>query len=296
MAGLLDSKTRVIDARLTARGRTSLVAGGLDVRYISFSDSGATYEDNGYGVAEDPLPIGFEAFSTSNDEITVTSDDFGDLNSFSGNGYMVTRSGQANSYLSASAVSDVIFSGSLESFDNQRIISTRNVIFDDPGLSASPSEVSFSVADDRPFDAEPSVTSVDDVESLFADRRLGRSINFRYLPPIQRTVSTVGNEISLGEYIDVREEQITEDEIEAILSSLESQKINMSKYTSGNEVSMQLFESSSNGLVKLDIIRYGELQERSASGKQRTLYFIGKVYEDGYGNPTFVNLFDLVIE
>ena len=59
---------------------------------------------------------------------------------------------------------------------------------------------------------------------------------------------------------------------------------------------MQLFESSSSGFAKLDIIEFGNLQLRKESGKQRKLYFIGKIYDDGFGNPTFVNMFDLVIE
>ena len=296
MAGLLDSKTRVIDAQLTARGKSSLINGGLDVSYISFSDIGATYEDNGTGVAVEPLPVGFETFSTQNDEITVTSDEFGDLNGYGGNGYAVNRDGKENPYQSSGAISSLIFSGSLESFDNQRLLSTKNVIFDDPGLSTSPNELSFIVSDEKPFNGEPSVTSIDDVESLFADKRLGKSVNFLYLPPIQRTITTVGNEVPLGQYVDVRETAITDDEIESTISNLDSQSVKMSKYTDRNEVSLQLFESSSNGLVKLDIIRYGELKTRGESGRQRSLYFAGKVYEDGYGNPTFVNLFDLVIE
>jgi len=296
MAGLLDSKTRVIDARLTSRGRTSLIDGGITVKYVSFSDLGATYEDDGSGVAVNPLQVGFEAFSTPNDEITVTSDDYGDLNSFSGDGYMVTRSGKANPYQSTDAVENLIFSGSLEAFDNQRLISTKDVILEDPGLSVRPESVSFSVSNERPFRGEPSTSSIDDVESLFADKRLGKLVNFLYLPPVQRTISTVGNEISLGEYADVKEDPITENKLLAEIASLDSQRISLSKYTDRNEVSMQLFESSSSGLVKLDIIRYGEIASRGESGRQRTIYFVGKVFEDGYGNPTFVNLFDLVVE
>lgn len=293
MAGLLDSKTRVIDARLTARGKESLIAGGLSVKYISFSDSGATYTDNGSGVAVEPLPVGLEVFSTANDDITVVSDVFGDMQSFSGDGYLVRQDGTSGS---PNAVENLIFSGSLESFDNQRLISTREASLEDFGLAISPMAATFSVSNDSPFETEPSVASIDDIESLFADKRLGRSLRFQYLPPNQRTITTVGNESPLGSYADVREEGITDQEIESTLAAMQSQKFSTSKYTERNEVCLQMFESSSSGLVKLDIIRYGDLQQRGENGKQRTLYFAGKVYEDGYGNPTFVNLFDLVIE
>jgi hypothetical protein len=299
MAGLIDSKTRVLDGILTSRGRSSLINGGIDVSYISFSDMGATYEDNGDGVAVVPIPVGLESFSTPNDEITVTTDDFGDQNSFNGSEYSIRSNGSVNNSSTSTSIDapqTFLYSGSLESFDNQRLISTTDAILDDQGLSISPDNLSFSVSDPSPFGNEPSRSSIDDVESLFADRRLGRSINFLYLPPIQRTITTVGNEVLLGNYADVRENPLNEQEIESQMSSLEKSSLNMSRYTGKNEVCMQLFESSSSGLTKLDIIKYGDLSTRGESGRQRTLYFAGKVYEDGYGNPTFVNIFDLVIE
>ena len=296
MAGLIDSKTRIIDAQLTLRGKRSLSSGGISVKYISFSDIGAKYESDGTGVAVEPLQLGFEAFNTSNDEITVTTDDFGSLNGFDGDGFSVRPDGSASPSLSSTAVSDLIFSGSLESFDNQRLISTRDALFNDPGFSVSPNEISYSVTDTFPFKDEPSVTSIDDVESLFADKRLSRSIRFQYLPPIQRTITTVGNEIPFGSYANVREDNIKEEELETIINSLESHTLTTSRYTDKNEMCMQLFESSSSGFAKLDIIEFGNLQLRKESGKQRKLYFIGKIYDDGFGNPTFVNMFDLVIE
>ena len=160
----------------------------------------------------------------------------------------------------------------------------------------SPAEVSFSVTDSDPFNGEPSVSSIDDVESLFADRRLSKSIRFQYLPPIQRTITTVGNEVLLGKYNDVREDTLTETEIEDLLTNLQVQRLQLSKYTKSNEICMQLFESSSTGIVKLDVVKYGDLQEKTESGAQRSLYFVGKIYEDGYNNPTFINMFNLVLE
>lgn len=295
MAGILDGKSRIMDGQLTLRGRAALAAGGINVKYVSFSDIGAHYEDAGDGTAATPLSIGMEAFSTPNDEITVTSDEYGVQNAFSGNGYGILRNGEVQSDLTSSVLS-FLYSGSLESFDNQRLISTRDSLFDDLGLLASPNSLSFSVTATSPFTTEPETANVDDIEGLFADKRLGRSDRFLFLPPIQRTISTVGNESPLGSFIDVREERINEQELEQQISTLPNQMINLSKYTEKNELCMQLFESSSSGLLKLDIVRYGYLEKRTASGKQRDLYFVGKLFEDGFGNPTFVNLFDLVIE
>jgi hypothetical protein len=296
MAGILDGKSRIMDGQLTLRGRADLVNGGIKVKYVSFSDIGAHYEGAGGGIAETPLLVGLEAFSTPNDEITVTSDEYGTQNSFSGNGYGILRNGYATSGSATGSIQAFLLSGSLESFDNQRLISTRDVLFEDPGLIASPSSLAFSVTDTSPFGSEPSEAFIDDIESLFADKRLGRSDRFLFLPPVQRTISTVGNEAPLGNFYDVREERINEQELEEQLSTLPSQVVNFSKYTDRSELCFQLFESSSAGLFKLDIVKYGYLEKRTASGKQRDLYFVGKLFDDGYGNPTFVSLFDLVIE
>jgi hypothetical protein len=296
MAGLLDGKSRIMDGQLTLRGRADLVAGGLNVKYVSFSDIGAHYEDAGGGIAETPIPLGIESFSTPNDEITVTTDEYGTQNSFLGNGYGILRSGLAQSGSVTGSIGRFLLSGSLDSFDNQRLISTRDVLFDDRGLIASPSSLSFDVTDTSPFNGEPEESSIDDIEGLFSDKRLGRSRRFMFLPPVQRTISSVGNESQLGNFLDVREKRINEQELEEQISVLPSQVINFSKYTEKNELCIQLFESSSDGLLKLDVVKYGQLKKRSSSGKQRDLYFVGKLFDDGYGNPTFVNLFDLVLE
>ena len=121
MAGILDGKSRIMDGQLTLRGRAALAAGGINVKYVSFSDIGAHYEDAGDGTAATPLSIGMEAFSTPNDEITVTSDEYGAQNAFSGNGYGILRNGEVQSDLTSSVLS-FLYSGSLESFDNQRLI------------------------------------------------------------------------------------------------------------------------------------------------------------------------------
>ena len=295
MAGLIDSKTRVMDAKLTSRGRMSIADGGLEIKYISFSDSGARYESDAESVEISPLQLGFESWGTSNDEITVTTDNRGRLNEYGGSGFTIRADGTIESSGTLPAV-EVYASGALQSFLNQRLISTRNAFFEDPGLLISPAEVSFSVTDSDPFNGEPSVSSIDDVESLFADRRLSKSIRFQYLPPIQRTITTVGNEVLLGKYNDVREDTLTETEIEDLLTNLQVQRLQLSKYTKSNEICMQLFESSSTGIVKLDVVKYGDLQEKTESGAQRSLYFVGKIYEDGYNNPTFINMFNLVLE
>ena len=191
MAGLLDSKSRIIDAQLTSRGRSSIVNGGLEIRYVSFSDIGAKYENDGDGVAIVPLAIGMESFGTPNDEITLTTDAFGSLQGFyagsiSGSTYLrPDGSVVTGSTISGSLppVLNIIYSGSIEAFDNQRIISTTGFIFDDPGLSFSPSSVGFVLREPESppgVGDPPLVSDIDNVEAFFADRRFSKNPNFQY--------------------------------------------------------------------------------------------------------------------
>jgi hypothetical protein len=308
MAGLLDSKSRIIDAQLTSRGRSSIVNGGLEIRYVSFSDIGAKYENDGEGIAVVPLAIGMESFGTPNDEITLTTDAFGSLQGFyagsiSGSTYLrPDGSVVTGSIISGSLppILNIIYSGSIEAFDNQRIISTRGFVFDDPGLSFSPSSAEFVLREPEapPGVGEPPLVSdIDNVEAFFADRRFSRNPNFQYLPPLQRTITTIGNEVALGTYEVLGEDPLTDDEILATIEgNLQSATLTFSKYTSDHDVGIQVIESSSGGLAKLDIVRYGTLPPATVGGKQRQLYFVGKVFEDTAGNPRFVNIFDLVME
>jgi hypothetical protein len=300
MAGLLDNKSRVMDTTLTFKGRETLLAGGMNVKYVSFSDAGAVYENDGNGIAAIPIPVGLETFNTANDEIIVTTNRFGDLEPGVFDGYSLRKDGSfeitGDPAIQKDPVMQLISSGSIESFSNQRLITTKNVLFEDEGLSVSPESLTFSITDTIPFNGEPEVALIDDIENLFADRRFGKLLQFQYLPPVQRTITSVGNEIALGNYANVREDMLTEQQIIEIIATLETQEIVFSKNTEMNELGIQFFQSSSSGLEKLDIVKYDQLATNGNTGRTRTLYFIGKTYEDSSGNPTFVNMFDLVIE
>ena len=299
MAGLIDAKTRVIDAKLTLVGRRSLVDGGLSIAYASFSDVGAVYTRGDNNVADEPLGLGFEAFSTPWDELSFTSDELGIMRQFVGDEYIVISDGTVKNQSGSAAPPSMltaISSGSFDSFTNQRLIKT---VADgaDGGFSFIPSRViTFTVRDGSPFSVEPSEAIIDDVEGLFADRRLSKVTNFLFLPPIQRAVSSVGSEVSLGTYMNVSEiDQLTDGEIEVTISDLQTRTLTFSRLTDSHRLMIQAFETSDDGIKQLDVIEWGQLSELDDDGRARYLYFLGKVIDDGSGIPTFVNIFDLVV-
>ena len=83
MAGILDSKSRVMDTIITSAGRKQAAAGDLQIKFVSFVDRQVSYSTGSDGVIEDPgNRIYFEAYSDDNDTIIFENDSDGNLKPF----------------------------------------------------------------------------------------------------------------------------------------------------------------------------------------------------------------------
>lgn len=80
MSGILDSKSRVIDAILTIDGRRQMAEGTFDISYVTFSDLGVSYDpDQNSGHVDPTNRIYLEACSLPQDQITFEANDQGKL-------------------------------------------------------------------------------------------------------------------------------------------------------------------------------------------------------------------------
>ena len=79
MAGILDSKTRMIDAVVTQIGRQQIASGMLRVEYASFTDAYAYYEADAVSGSSDATSrVYFEAAGDRRqDFVTFETDDSG---------------------------------------------------------------------------------------------------------------------------------------------------------------------------------------------------------------------------
>jgi len=301
MSGLLDNKTRMMDVFLTPIGRGQALQGGLKFRFATFSDAESKYQGDEENIAiKSTTPVGIESNTSPWDQIVLTTDESDFLLSFLGNGLSLSPSGEVitgSSFTSSSITdrsADYLFDASLESFKNLQILSTEKPSFFDPGLSCQPNEYQFSITDNFPFDGIPSESSIDGVDSLFQDFRLSNVPNFQFLPPVQRGNSS-NITVPLGDFVNPNEIPINQT-LPVDLQSLEKAKFLFSNRTENNSLVIQIVEESNDGrIVKLDMIKWG-LIGISNEGRQRNLYFVGKVFIDGFGTPTFVNLFTMVLE
>jgi hypothetical protein len=79
--GILDSKSRVMDAITTVEGRRQLAAGTFEVSYVTFTDAGVSYESDAVDGHVDPTGrIYLEAASLPQDQIVFEANDEGYLN------------------------------------------------------------------------------------------------------------------------------------------------------------------------------------------------------------------------
>jgi hypothetical protein len=94
MSGILDSKSRIIDAILTAEGRRQMAGGTFEVSYVTFSDAGVSYIPDLIDGHQDPTgKIYFEACNLPQDQITFEANDEGKLIPFRSQDIKVKNSG-----------------------------------------------------------------------------------------------------------------------------------------------------------------------------------------------------------
>ena len=286
MAGLLDPKSRILDSIITEEGRRQIINGGMKIRFATFSDIGCQYPSNDESTfVTSSITLNLESFSTVNDQLMVVTDDMGAIVGSISRGQSI-----------GNILAEDVAKTSVEFLKKQMIASTTDSTRNDGGFFVDNKNVVFSITDGVPFNGEPHISSISDVDSLFADKRLQNTDNFKYLPPVQKSRAQGAGLEDLGNYANFSEDNdISTNDFFDYMNSLEMKQINFSRLTEYNDIAIQFFESNKDVLKKLDIIKFGKIGV-SQEGTQSDLYFVGKVYFDEFDVPTFVNIFTMVLE
>ena len=304
MAGILDSKSRIMDVVITDQGRRQIASGQMRIEYATFTDLGAFYSGDEDGVIDDPAGrIYFEAASDlPSDLITLESDDSGLLipyrsDNFAAGGKNLVISGSVRNKLDVKESADAISRAIFDSWNKLQVIGTDDPLDDEQGFQLSRNAIKFSIVDDFPFgqgDVKNAV--IDDIEGLNHDFRLSNLKNFKYLPPVNANGQLAGKPI--GDFSNNNETLDTNKQaFETRLSKLEYADIEFVQTSIPNNFVMQVFElSEDDGIVKLDVIDYGERPATKNPEKKTRTLFAGKILRDGFGNPTFINIFTIEID
>ena len=206
MAGILDSKTRIIDAVVTEVGRSQIANGQLKIEFASFSDSSTYYQAGGVtGVDNANMRIYFESPGVKpQDLITFETDDSGNLMGYPMNPKLsIAGDDLFKNNLSSSNINNLVFvsgsndfaslsagivTSSIDHFKNLYVIgsSTDGIKGLSRQFDMQPSSKTFTITNKSPFDGGPlvDIADIDSVECLFLDKRLSHVPNFKFLPPI----------------------------------------------------------------------------------------------------------------
>jgi hypothetical protein len=223
MAGILDSKTRIMDVIITNEGRRQMTSGRLRAEFISFTDSQAFYEKSlASGSTDASKRIYFEATSKLQDSIVLETDDSGNLMQFDFSPkhtligdqlFTVTDSSPdlsnyqfllLNTGSSFASVGSMLVTASINNFKNQLMIGTRNGVDADlpgDGFTLDKQSISFKIQNYSPFSdgAWHEKINIDAIEPIFIDKRLSHLPNFKFLSPITSDGDQLGDYINLNE-------------------------------------------------------------------------------------------------
>lgn len=332
MSGIIDTKSRILDTIVTLEGRRQLADGGLDMAYVSFTDAGAFYAaDVANGSQDATRRVYLEACQLPQDDVTFQADDDGNLVAFRNSGSLSLASGRILSYSFQATTSSFItgsiqgvvsqrgqafaaaaqslLGASADNFNNLRVLSTHDTLFEDDGFALGPNQVTFTITNSRPIsDPTQYATHIGSMDSVFNDPRFSRLPNFRYLPPVNKAPGGVDlsdnkqtSAIQLGTYPPWGPTQpLSYSQVKSELQYYEQlgymKTISFDPTSTDNHVVGQFFELGFDGLRKLDIVDFGRHRTDDPTTPVSHVFFVGKVEVDEKGTDTFLHLFTMVFE
>ena len=328
--GLLDAKSRIIDAVLTDEGRRQLALGRMKVESYSFTDLGVFYTFDSVSGSVDPTRrVSFEApASLPTDAITyevLDADNFrfvsspvqdvvlrdGKLHSVTFNkdaaslaitGSVLYRSDIVTGSAFSSMIPDILRS-SVDNFVKLRLIGTRDFTFDPPGdFTATPDTISFDVDNDSPLSYTQSKDAgdlnVNAKQSVFADALFSNEQRFQYLPPTNGNPGTpqllgsypVMNSTHVASVPNLAQKYVVEI-LQPTTSTVKKRDVYFATLGSSDRISFQVFEVHKAIVTKLDVYDMGLTDD-----KKSHVFAIGKAINDERGDQTFCKLFMMVFE
>jgi hypothetical protein len=335
MSGILDNKSRVLDVLATQEGRRQIAAGDLRIEYVSFTDAGTYYAaDLQSGSRDATQRVFLEQSNLPQDQITFEADDSGKLQPFKNKNGIQVKDGQLINYSFAAtegaeisgssesmrvltgtefaSTSDELLGSMVDNFQRLQVIASKNLIFEDDGFAAGPSDITFTIHNERPIPDRGTWTShVDHVESLFDDPRLSGIQNFKYLPPINRIDNETidrsdhraTSDYQLGRYPPWGRTHLFPLTYEQIKFELDyyadlgyCKTVLFDPTSRDNRLILQMFEQGFNKLRKLDVIDFGQHATGDPASPTAHIFFVGRIFEDDNDTHTFVHLFTLLFE
>ena len=316
MAGILDSKQRIMDVFVTNEGRAQAAAGEFSIRYATFTDRHTFYDtDNGL----EPRPIASDAtnrifFECSNrrqDQIVVETLSGGAIKPFRSADFDLTPS---NNSVDSIASTELTGSNTVlgitatefiqditDNFLQQEILGSYDLFSDssDFRVSTEDQKITFTLSDSQPFKQNDlKELPLENIESIFQDKRFSHLPNFAYLPPRNKPPFGERQGSLLGNYVNWSQSSPGNlQELMQGLSNRESIDIEFTETSRDNNLLIQPFEFVKDvGIRKLCIVDYGEFPDEDVTSPGKRVFYVGKLFKDANDFDTFINIFTVIMD
>ena len=294
MSGVLDNKKRVLDVILTELGRDQMNRGEFDVSFVTFSDKGAQYVDDGTGVAASILDnVYFETYSSPADEIIPEIDNEGDfvltkkisptLTVSNGILYELSDKGyqQVDAFENIASFTDV----TPQRWSGLQILRTESSI---PDFGTDLDNFSMKI----PNASSPS--TVDNLKPILVDPRFVGNINTMYLPPVSEQNGVLGPMRAYNRFgPENTVENVVKNDIQA--KAFAKQRIQLGdeiNYESYNIIG-QVFMKRDQSVRKYLVVDGGEYTDKEGIPNMQ-IYHLGFIYKDEVGTSKFSRGFSIV--
>jgi len=319
MAGILNNKERVMDFTVTDEGKRQASQGEMRFKFATFTDLHTFYDVSGSEEFPDLSSDGserifFETYSRYQDVVVPELEAGMSLRPFRTKDFEVSGGSIASgsaftgisshpNLLTGSAVTGNIqrvLDGITQNFSDQRIIGSIDEfsLFED--IVLAPLTGTYKLTSQTEFfraSQETGKVMLEDIPSIFQDRRFSHFPNFMYLPPENLPIPGASSGVPLGNYPSFAEKSIiTQDQINESLLKSDFTDVSFVETSRKNNIAIQFFEAGQGNIEKLSIIDFGEFEDEDPMSPGRRVVYVGKLLRDGFGSETFSCIFTAVID
>lgn len=294
MSGVLDNKKRVLDVILTELGRDQMNRGEFEVSFVTFSDKGCQYIDDGTGVAASILDnVYFETFSSPSDEIIPEIDNEGDFiltkkispTLTVNNGVLYERSDTGYQPVDAFSRIQSFTDITTDRWSGLQILRTESTI---PDFDTDRDGFTLNI----PNKKVPA--GVENLKPILVDPRFIGNINTMYLPPVSEQNGILSPMRAYNRFgPENTPTNVIENDIKA--KSWATKRIELgtiNTYKSYNIVA-QSFMKRDNSVRKYLVVDGGEYTDKEGIPTMQ-VYHLGFIYKDENGTSKFSRGFSIV--
>lgn len=188
-----------------------------------------------------------------------------------------------------------------DNFLQQEILGSYDLFSDssDFRVNTEDQKITFTLSDTQPFKQNDlKELPLENIESIFQDKRFSHLPNFAYLPPRNKPLLGERQGSLLGNYVNWSQSSPGNlQELMQGLSNRESIDIEFTETSRDNNLLIQPFEFVKDiGIRKLCIVDYGEFPDEDVTSPGKRVFYVGKLFKDSNDFDTFINIFTVIMD